>query len=313
MTLSAVQSFYIPAVSLTSTGVVLSNLDSTGLRIEWTISRDNTNKADSGEVTVFNLSPTFAGLIYDGWQAINQLPPSPNPPTFTLSVGWNLVPQLVFAGDIVNLIPIERTATDVRTRWVLGDGTEALRDSVIPAGFSNVKIDVLLGNLIPFPVASGGLGLTFPPESAALVQQALTEIPFQAWQNIPQGYSTRQAVDFIMETLGLEWRVHNGAFIAMRGGIINRPGPTISPSSGLIRYTPRDDGGIELEALADPRFEPGIRFTALDNLNVPIGSPSYRVESVVFTGSTDESSLMTVVGRRPLGLTTGLSIPGLAV
>lgn len=306
MTLSAVQSFYVPAVSLTTVpGLTISNLDSTGLRIEWTVTRDNTNNPDGGEVVAYNLSPSIIGTIYASWQAIRAVPQVV--PSFTLSIGWNRVPQVVMAGDIVNFIPLRRTATDVQTVWQIGDATERQRDAVVGRDFHNVNVQVVLDYLISLPPAptdagGGGLGLLFPAESKTLITAAAAEVPLQAWSNITKGQNVKEAVDAIMETLGLEWRIHNGAFIAMRGGIIDRPGPTISPGSGLISYTPRDDGGIEFEALADTRFEPGIRCTVLGNLGKPIGSPSYRVESVTFTGSTDENSIMAVVGRRPLGL-----------
>lgn len=306
MTLSAVQSFYIPAVSIiTVPGITLTNLDSTGLRMEWSVRRDNTNKPDSGTVTVYNLAPETSGVIYEAWQAIRQ--GIQTGLSFTLALGWNKVPEIVMQGDIVNFIPAQRTATDVLTIWEIGDGTERLRDSVVGRDFANVNIVTLLDYLVPLPPApndagGGGLGLIIPPSSKALIAQAAAEIPLQEWSNISKGMNTVEAVTTVMDTLGLEWRSQNGAFIALRAGLINRPGPTISPQSGLISYTAKDDGGIEFTALADTRFEPGIRCSALDNFGKPIGSPSYRVESVAFTGSTDEDSLMAVVGRKPLSV-----------
>ncbi len=305
MTLSAVQSFYIPAVAVTTIpGITISNLDSSGLRIEWSVSRDNTNKPDTGEIIVFNLSPTLISTIQEAWN-FRQFAGFTAVPDVVLAVGWNRVPEIVLQGDIVEFIPNRRTPTDVLTVWRVGDGLEQMRDSTVGRSLHNVKIAVLLEPLVTLPpntsdIGLGGLGLIFPPESAALITTAVAEIPFQDWSNITPGMSTKIAIDFIMETLGLEWRIHNGTFVALRGGLINRPGPVISPQSGLIEYTPKDDGGITFTALADSRFEPGIRFTVLDNLGKPIGSPSYRLESVAFTGSTDENSLMSVVGRRPL-------------
>lgn len=305
MALSAIQSFYIPAVSVaTIPGIAINNLDSSGLRIEWNVQRDNTNKPDRGEVTVYNLAPALIGTIYESWQAINALRPFSSPSEFTFSLGWNKVPQIVLQGPIMDFTPNFRTPTDVLTTWRIGDSAAAQRDAIVGRDFHNVKIAIILDYLVPLPPAvddagGGGLGLIFPPESKALITQAATELgTFQEWGNITKGMNVRDAVSAIMDTLGLEWRVQNGAFVAMRGGIINRPGPVISPGSGLIDYTPIDDSGIRFSALADSRFEPGIRCAVLDNLNKPIGAPNYRVESVNFTGSTDEDSLMEVVGRK---------------
>jgi hypothetical protein len=313
MTISAVQSFYIPAVAVTTIpGFTFTNLDSSGLRIEWSVFRDNTNKPDTGEVIVYNLGLATRSAIYEAWQAVRR---GVQVNTFTLAIGWNKVPKIVMTGEIIELTPNRRTPTDVLTVWKIGDGAERVRDSIVGRDFHNVNIVVALENLVLFPpspddAGGGGLGLLFPPETKALVTQAAAEVTqlkgFQQWANITKGMSTKGAIDAIMETLGLEWRIHNSSFIAMRGGIINRPGPRISPSSGLIEYTTKDDGGITFTALADTRFEPGIRCAVLDNLGTPVGALSYRVESVRFTGTSDEDSLMEVVGRRPIGAVTPL-------
>jgi len=309
MSLSAIQPYYIPAVSITVLpGITITNLDSTGLRIEWLVMRDNTNKPDTGTVTVYNLSPATIGLIYDAWRASRRV--FDPVPIFSISIGWNRLPEQLMVGDIIDLIPQRRTPTDVLTVFQIGDGTQRTRDQTVGRDFANVNLVTVLDYLITLPPAGadaggGGLGLLFPADSKALVQQAAAEIPLQNWGNITKGMSTVEAVNQIMDTLGLEWRIHNNAFIALRGGLILRPGPTIRPQTGLIDYSPRDDGGIEFTAVADTRLEPGIRTTVLDNLGRPIGSPSYRVESVAFQGNTDENSIVRCLGRRPIGIQEG--------
>ena len=318
MTLPAPKPFFIPAVSIAVIpGITLNNLDGSGLRIEWSILRDNTNKPDEGEITIYGLNEATIGVLDAQWKITNALRPFSSPTEFTFSLGWDLVPQIVLQGAIISFVSNFRTATDVLTTWRIGDTTVAQRDAVVGRDFHNVKISIVLDYLINLPPApddagGGGLGLIFLPESKALIAQAATTLgTFQEWGNITKGMNVADAISAIMETLGLEWRVHNGAFVAMRGGIINKPGPVIAPQNGLISYTPMDDGGILFEGLADAKFEPGIRCGVLDNLGKPVGAPSYRVESVSLFGSTDEDSLMEVVARKPTALTLGplLSIP----
>lgn len=292
---AAFQRFYIPAVRLETAQGILSNLDGNGLRFEWEIARDNTNKADEGTITVYNLAPTVSGAIFEAWQALSRA----SGYLVTFAIGWDGVPQTVFRGDVWELIPDRRTPTDSMMVLKLGDGNRTLRDQTVGRSFSNVKIEIVLDYLVQLPPAptdagGGGLGLIYPPESKALVKQAASELPIQTFGNIPAGANTREAVDIIMDTLGLEWRVHNGEFVAMRGGVINKPGPLIRPGTGLISYERRNDGGIIFSALANPEVEPGIQVLVQDDFGKPFGEPAYRVEKVRFAGSTDEESLMDV-------------------
>ena len=80
----------------------------------------------------------------------------------------------------------------------------------------------------------------------------------------------------------------------MRGGVINKPGPILRPSTGLINYAPRNDGGIVLRSLAVPETEPGIQIQVQDDRGKPFAEPVYRVERVNFNGTTDEDSIMEV-------------------
>lgn len=309
MAIPSIQQKFIPAVSITAVpGITLRNLDSSGLRIEWSVQRDNTNKPDTGEVTIYNLSPANISVFEEAWQALQLVLIGQFGLSFTLAVGWNQVPEIIMQGDIVKFEPRIRTPTDVLTRWTIGDKMESMRDAITGRDWNNVNVATILEYLVSLPpspddIGGGGLGLIYLPESKALVTAAAAEIAGQGfvfYGSMTKGLNVKDSIDAVMASIGLEWRVHNGAFVAMRGGIINRPGPIISPSSGLIEHTTLDDGGIQFTALSDARFEPGIRCTVLDEIGVPIGAPSYRVESTSFAGSTDEDSLMEVVGRKPL-------------
>jgi hypothetical protein len=185
----------------------------------------------------------------------------------------------------------------------IGDGNKTLRDQAVGRSFVNVNIVNVLDYLVALPpagndVGGGGLGLILTPESKAVILAAASELPIQTWGNITKGANTREAVDVIMATLGLEWRVYNGEFVAMRGGTINRPGAILQPNSGLITYTERDDGGVSLVSLANPRIEPGLQVFVKDNLGRNLAEPVYRVESVHFFGDTEGESLMEIEAKR---------------
>jgi hypothetical protein len=185
----------------------------------------------------------------------------------------------------------------------VGDGGRALRDGITTRPFKNVNVATVLEYLVQIPPApldagGGGLGLFYPPESRAVVAAAAKLTAVQNWGNIPGYFGTRQSIDFIMDTLGLEWRVQNGSFVAMLGGIINRPGPVISPKTGLLCYSKTNDEGIQFTALANPEVEPGIQVVVADDDGIPFGALAYRVTMVSFVGSSDGDSLMSVQGSK---------------
>jgi hypothetical protein len=189
----------------------------------------------------------------------------------------------------------------------MGDGAKTLRDQVVGSGFKGAPIEIVLRALVelspnPFDSGGGGLGFIFPPEAVVLIKKAASELPIQLWGNIPAGANTRDQVNLIMDTLGLEWRVHNGTFVVMRAGVILRAGPVIRPGTGLISYERRNDGGIIFSALANPEVEPGIQVLVQNDFGKPFGEPVYRVERVTFTGSTVGESLMEVEAAKVITL-----------
>lgn len=288
--------FFIPAVQLSTAQGLIQNLDGDGIRFAWDVQRDNTNKVDQAEIQIFNLSSAITGAILEAWEAFSDS----SGYLVEFGLGWEGVPQTVIRGDVWDFIPDRRvSSTDSVAIFRIGDGNKNLRDQTVGKSFSGVKIDIVLDYLISLPAAApdaggGGLGLIYPPESRALVQQAAAELPIQTWGNIPAGANTREAIDLIMETLGLEWRVQNGAFIALRGGVLNRPPPLLRPGTGLLHYERRNDGGCILNLLGDPRIEPGLQVLVQDDLGQPFGAGVFRVESTSFSGDTTAESIMVV-------------------
>ena len=287
--------FLIPAVQLDTAQGTIANLDGSGLRFEWQITRDNTPNPDQAEIMIYNLAPVLAGEIAEAWRALS----AASGYLVTFGLGWERIAKTVIVGDVWDLIPDQRTPTDRILRLKIGDGNTANRDSVSVNTYKDITV-VRAVELIatlkagsPDEPNSGGLGLDFPDSSRAVVSEAAKAVAVKKI-TIAGAYNARELMDDIMSTLGLEWRVKNGQFIALRGGVINRPGPIIKPSTGLISYTTRNDGGIDFTALADPEVEPGIQVQVLDNNDRPFGAVVYRVDRVTFRGNTDGESIMAV-------------------
>ncbi len=300
---AAFQRFLNPAATLTVGAVppiVLSNLDGTGLKFAWDIVRTNTNNPDKGEFSIWNLAPKLAKGIHEQFKALVGFRGVP----MTFSFGWDGVAQIAFTGTIWDVTPSDRSqVVDTITTIEAGDGINPYRDKASSISFANARLDVVLRAIVAFPpdptdIGNGGMGLIIPTDSQALILQAASELPIQNWGHITFGMNTRDAIDAIFETLGLTWRIQNNHLIAMRGGFINRPGPIIWAGSGLLNYKEKNDGGIQLEALADPTVEPGVQIKVLDEFGALVADPAYRVESVQFTGDTDGESLMFIEARK---------------
>lgn len=287
--------FFIPAVRFRAFAIEVQNLDGQGLRMEWEVTRDNTQTPDEGVIRIFNLAPVVSGTIYEMWEARAALLAFKS----EIEIGWDGTPQQLMIGDTWDITPQERTTTDVITTLKFGDGAQALRDQVVGQTFNGANITWLVQRLVTFPprkadAGLGGLGLLYPAESKTLVEAAAAVTPTKVLRRLVKGRNTRATVSSLMEIIGLEWRIHNGAFVAMRGGVINRPGPILRPSTGLLGYSKRNDGGILVEALANPDVEPGIQIQVQDDLEKPFGALVYRVEKVRFRGTTAGESLMSI-------------------
>lgn len=289
------QRFFKPAVKFRAFSLGFENLDGRGIRVQWEVVRDNTSTPDEGVLRIFNLSPTFIGVMHTAWTTRRPLAVF----SIELDIGWDGIAQRLMVGDLWDFIPEHRTPTDRITIMKFGDGSQAIRDQVVGRTFNGTRIDEALRYLIELPPAGtdaggGGLGLIYPPSSRALVVAAANLTPLPLLRNLVQGRSTRATIDDLMSTIGLEWRVHNNTFIAMQDGVINRPGPILRPKNGLLHYEQRNDGGCICDSYALPDAEPGIQVQVQDNLGKAFGAPLYRIEKNTFRGDTHIDSTMRV-------------------
>lgn len=293
--------FFKPAVRLITPDFTISNLDGESLTLTWEVERTNTNAVDTATITVLNLGERVRGGIFETWTALSRS----GAYGLEFQVGWDGVAQTLIRGAVWRMVPARRSPTDVETVFHVGDGVDGTRDQVTGRTFKGVNLVTVLDYLVRLPPAEldaggGGLGLIFPPESKALITTAAGELPVQRW-DIPSGYNTRDAVNLIMDTLGLEWRIHNGEFLVMRGGIINRPPELVRPGTGLISYEIQNDGGLMFEALTNPNVEPGAQVLVQDDNGRPFGAPAYRVTRVVYSGRSDGDSTMVVECAKAVG------------
>jgi len=268
------------------------NTDGLGIRMSWNVHRTRSTNADQATITLTNLSYATRRAMHESWKYFSQVFGY----TIELSIGWGGLMERVFVGDAWKMIPEERTGEDVITTFETGDGNKQIRDATVGQNFANVSIDVILKYLV-----TTVLKVPLDPASEALILARAALLPIMLWNNYVLQGDPQDRLDELIETLGLEWKIYNGVFIAMEKGNAATASPIAFPlnvKTGLLDWWEENDGNIGVLALANPNVKPGHRISVIDSFGVPVGSPAHRVESITFTGSTDGDSVMEISARK---------------
>jgi len=279
--------------------LVYANLDGNGLRIDWDVERTRTASYDTGTITIYNMGlPALLALkTYIGFATapINALLPL----NVEFSLGWGgLVEKILVGKPWVSKLG-QRIGTDVVTTLTISDGATTGTDASLGASFAEMFVETALLLVVSAPPPNG-LGWPIDPASKALITARIATLPIKKTNFIEQG-NTVETVDGFMATLGLEWKVHNGKFIAMDKGNAATANPlatVLKAGGGLISWEQLDNGGISCRALANPNVSPGSQIVVLDAFGVPVGSPAFRVERIRFTGTTIGESIMEIEARK---------------
>lgn len=285
--------FFTPATIVQLGAFVLPDLTGDGLRVEWDILLSRTSSADQGTISIYNLAAVTRLAVHTAWRA------APRAFLASFSLGWDGVALQLFRGQVWRFVPEAREGgSDVVTTVDLGDGAITMRDGppVLSAAFASGPLTLILQALV------GALGVPIDPVSLKTIQEKAALLPIATWETYVIAGDPSDRLDELIDTLGLEWKIYGGVLIVMDkgiAGVTNRiTAPVISPSTGLLSWSPTDDGGLELVALANPRVIPGVQIAVSDEYRKPIGAPRHRVSSVQFTGTNYGDSLMTIVARR---------------
>lgn len=285
--------YWQPCARLNVGGVLWETLIPEGLTIEWSVERTIARTPDTATARVYNPSPAKAKAVLT---AVESTATGRFGATVKLGIGWDAVVGLVFSGAVVRA-SYGPVGVDHILEIEAADGVRAFERSYVGRQIAGGTLSQAIRLLVTLPVEAGGagvggLGLTLPPQSIAALEAASGgAVPFRG---VPTGIPTTEAVDRLLASLGLVGRASGGQFWISAGGEINRPGPVLRPSTGLVSWQPREDGGCDLVALGDPTCEPGVQIQVQDDLGQPRGKPFYRAERVVYTGTTRGRSEMAV-------------------
>lgn len=275
----------------------LINLDGSGLWMAWELSRSRSSKSDQCEVTIANLSPLVRAQLFAAWQATRS---TPFGFPMALYLGWDRQLTLAFSGEVYDLIPSRRVGVDVHTVIRMGEGYKSVErnaDAPTVHTYSAGQGAVIWGLLV---YCFTQLGLRVDPAQQPVVEAAVVATPLPVDGQISLEGETREVLDGLVASLGLEWKVIDGLVVFMRQGVTasaqGSAAMLLDAAHGLLSWEETDGGGIRVDALAQPQARPGDQFVVIDSFGAPLGA-LYRCESVSMSGATDHTSIMTIDGR----------------
>jgi hypothetical protein len=277
----------------------ISNLDGGGLRILWDVTRTRSSKTDFGEVTLINLSPPFRRQVYALWQTRS----SSRGFRMGLHTGWGGVAHLVMSGTCWNIQPEVRSGQDVLTIFRFGEGQQEIVAATTntPKAYTYEGGDAL-GLWLTIQDMFFQLGLRVDPSMQPAFMSAVRATPIAASGSWVLTGEITDTIGDMLDTFGLEWKVYAGQVIFLRRGVtasaVGELAAVLSPSTGLLGWTPTDSGGIECTALAQAAIRPGTQIIVQDGFGISVGAPGFRVETVRFFGDTNGVSVMAIAALK---------------
>lgn len=270
---------------------LLETIRAEGLRIEWQIDKVAGPTPDTGTIRIFNLHPAQRKAIATAKRVSNV-------PLFAvLQIGWNKRVEILFEGYAHRTAPEIRRDVDIVTELELGAGKDTgLRDTPPGGG-----VDV--GKAIEIVIVERAVraGLSVSEATRALINSRAAAVPLTSFSSVVDATEVDEQLDLMLAALGLNWGRDGDFLVVYDNGLRNDLAPTVlTPNAGLLAWNELDDGGVEFEALAQPRVVPGIQLQVVNEFGVLVGGGPLRCESVSFTGTSDTSSLMRGVARKVL-------------
>lgn len=318
--------YYRVAVVFEAPPYRFENYDGEGAHVEWDFIRTRSREADVGIVTVSNMPVEVHDEIRAEWSAVRalgkvratvadfatsaaefvglgtRLDPALRElarggPHYRvrLSFGWGGRVSPLFESEVIDIRPSSR-APETEVQFVLGDGALTLRDAqLLGMGFAAQTVDVVISFIV-----NTQLSTRIEPQSKQRILERAAELPIQRWNNYVVMGDPTDRLDELIETLGLEWKIHNGLFIVMDKGVTaSQTGESLilTEESGLLDAYTIEDGGVQAVALADADMSPGVQFQVRAH-GRPVGAQHQRCDTVHFVGVSGQDSTMTVRGQR---------------
>jgi hypothetical protein len=201
---------------------LLDEYNITELDIDFDITRTITKEANSGRITVYNLSETMRNDLsaFDTAAVV-------------LQAGYSGENRVIFAGDVRQINSV-RDGTEWKTELKGGDGERKIKKKRIR---HSVKGPVLLSAVIRD--VANKLGLPLSRGSEILLADPTLSLEFankQFTNSVAWGGKTADVLDKILASSGLEWSIQNGELQLLTRGapISNVDEIFLRPDTGLL-------------------------------------------------------------------------------
>lgn len=200
------------------------------LRIGFSVNKTSSSEPNKAEVYIYNLSDDSVGFINQKNNIIQ------------VFAGYKEIgEERIFIGDI-DTVFTQSSSADRITKIEAGDGENAFIAARVNKNYNSA---VGLNEILKYLADTLGLGVVSTTENIQL----------------PHGISlfgtTRQALDHVSKSLGLEWSIQNNLLtVNVAGEGDGQSTVLLSPSSGLIGSPSRSVDSVKLTCLLNTRISP---------------------------------------------------------
>lgn len=256
------------------------------LRVDFNIVRSISSEANTGTVTIYNLTQSHRAAVGRELDDMNiecgYLPPSGDG-----SIGT------IFKGQIRD-VTHSRQGADILTTITCGDGDKALRNAVIsrtfPAGTSVKSVmEGIFEEMRGYGVQRGEWVL--PDDIGSFMR------PYSMCGGCLRELNT------ISRGKGFYWSIQNGVLEVVKASGFLAGAVLINEASGMVGSPRIKDKGIEVDVLLNPEIRPNRTIkveSSIVDLNAEDGL--YRVSSVKYAGSNRQGNFYaTVTGEAIIG------------
>lgn len=218
----------------------------TELRIEFDVDKNRESNANSGSISIYNLSKASRGIITEEGSkysiSAGYAPPGQEP-----------LVKLLSSGDILDT-ETTRSGPDIITKFQIGEATKALREKTLDKSYKEgTSIKTVVNDMAD----------TIGVAKASI--KGLQDLVFNS------GYSAtgkiKDRLDELTSKQDLEWNIQNDELqIIPRNGSTDEEAILLTKDTGLLKAYP-----VKSEVNGEAQLQDVLRFEALLNPDLKVG------------------------------------------
>jgi hypothetical protein len=229
---------YLRSCTLVVSGLNLSGLDLSDLRIKFSVKRSDTATPNTADIRVYNIEEQTALRIRKEFTKV------------LLQGGYQGNHGVIFQGNIKQVIIGRESATDTFIDIIAGDGDQAYNFAIVNQTLSKGstqknQVDAAVGSMAAHGVTAGHMSDT-----------PTTQLP----RGKVMFGNSRDYLRTIAQTNNSTWSIQNGkvTFVATKSYL---PGTAvkISSTTGMVGTPQQTNDGVNVKVLMNPNINPSGR------------------------------------------------------